>query len=116
EFGNGFMRLALASKSPIVPVAVIGAEEQAPALHNSRTLAKLVGAPAFPITPTWPLLFPVGIMPYPVKYRLHFGEPLTFNGDPDEDDDIISSKVKAVKSSIQAMIYKGLKKRRHIFW
>ncbi|MBM4386971.1 MAG: acyltransferase family protein, partial [Deltaproteobacteria bacterium] len=42
EFGNGFMRLALASKSPIVPVAVIGAEEQAPALHNSRTLAKLV--------------------------------------------------------------------------
>ncbi|NOZ00863.1 MAG: acyltransferase family protein, partial [Deltaproteobacteria bacterium] len=68
EFGHGFMRLALQTRSPIVPVAVIGGEEQAPSFHNSRTLAMLFGAPSFPITPT--------LFPLPVRYRLHFGEPM----------------------------------------
>jgi 1-acyl-sn-glycerol-3-phosphate acyltransferase len=116
EFGTGFMRLALAAKTPIVPVAVIGGEEQMPALWNWKTMADILGFPAFPITPTFPLIFPLGIVPYPVKYRLYFGDPMTFRGDPDEDDDLINKKVKLVRSSIQALIYKGLQERKHIFW
>ena len=60
-FGSGFMRLALATKTPIVPVAVVGSEEQAPAIANLTSVARLLGMPAFPITLTWPLLGPLGL-------------------------------------------------------
>lgn len=116
EFGNGFMRIALSTKTPIVPVALIGAEEQAPTLYNAKFIGKLFGFPAFPLTPTFPWIFPFGILPYPVKYRIYFGEPLFFKGDPEDDDEKISLKVKKVKSTIQAMIHKGLSERKHIFW
>ena len=112
EFGLGFMRLALESRAPIVPIAVIGAEEQAPAV-NVRSLARLVGSPAFPIMP-FPPFFP--IMPLPTKYRIYFGEPQLFTGDPDDDDEVIEAKVKEVKHRIQSMIHVGLKERRHVFW
>jgi 1-acyl-sn-glycerol-3-phosphate acyltransferase len=112
EFGTGFMRLALETNAPIVPVAVVGAEEQAPAL-NLKPLAKIVGAPAFPLMPL-PPFFP--ILPYPVKYRIYFGEPLTFDGDSDDDDEVMAEKVVVVRNHIQSMLRVGLKERRHIFW
>jgi 1-acyl-sn-glycerol-3-phosphate acyltransferase len=112
EFGLGFMRLALETNAPVVPVAVIGAEEQAPAV-NLKPLANLLGAPAFPLMPL-PPFFP--ILPYPTKYRLYFGEPIHFAGDPDDDDDVIAEKVTHVRNQIQSMIRVGLKDRRHIFW
>jgi len=112
DFGLGFMRLALETDTPIVPIAVIGAEEQAPAI-NVKALAKLLGAPALPLTPI-PPFFP--IVPLPVKYRLYFGEPLRFDGDPDDDDEVIGDKVRTVKNSIQSMIQLGLKERKHVFW
>jgi 1-acyl-sn-glycerol-3-phosphate acyltransferase len=111
EFGLGFMRLALETHTPIVPVAVIGAEEQAPAV-NLKPLAKLLSAPAFPLVPLPPFL-PV---PYPTKYRIYFGEPLHFEGDPDDEDDVLAEKVKHVRNEIQSMIRVGLKERKHIFW
>jgi 1-acyl-sn-glycerol-3-phosphate acyltransferase len=111
EFGSGFMRLALETKTPIVPVAVIGAEEQAPAF-NFKPLAKLLGAPAFPVVPHPPFL-PI---PYPVKYRLYFGEPLCFVGDPDDEDDVLEVKVRHVRNEIQSMLRSGLRERKHIFW
>ena len=112
EFGSGFLRLALQTRSPIVPTAVIGAEEQAPA-WNARPLARLIGAPAFPLTPI-PPFFP--IVPLPTRYRIWFGEPITFEGDPDDDDEVIDEKVKAVKNRIQSMIHVGLRERRRVFW
>jgi 1-acyl-sn-glycerol-3-phosphate acyltransferase len=112
QFGLGFMRLALQTGTPVVPVAVIGAEEQAPAV-NVKPLARLVRAPAFPLMP-FPPFFP--ILPLPVKYRLYFGEPLSFVGDPDDDDEIIDEHVRTVKNSIQSMIQMGLKERKHVFW
>lgn len=111
-FGLGFMRLALETDTPIVPVAVIGAEEQAPAV-NVRPLARLLGAPSFPVVPYPPF---VPLVPLPVKYRLYFGEPMRFTGDPDDDDDALHDKVRAVRNRIQSMLHVGLRARRHVFW
>ena len=111
-FGHGFMRLALESGAPIVPIAVIGAEEQAPAF-NLRSVARLVGAPAFPIMPFPPF---VPIVPLPVKYRLYFGEPMHFEGDPDDDEDVLEEKVRSVKHAIESLVHLGLRARKHVFW
>jgi len=110
EFGLGFMRLALETQTPIVPVAVVGAEEQAPALVDVKPIAKLFGFPAFPITPT------VLPFPLPTKYRLYFGDPMRFTGRPDDEDAELEKKVQTVKSTIQSMLDSGLAQRKHVFW
>jgi 1-acyl-sn-glycerol-3-phosphate acyltransferase len=112
EFGLGFMRLALQTRTPIVPVAVIGAEEQLPA-WNAAPLARLLGAPALPILPFPPFL---AIAPLPTKHRVYFGEPLTFAGDPDDDDEVIEVMVKRVRAQVQSMLLVGLRERQHVFW
>ena len=112
DFGTGFMRLALEMHAPIVPIAVIGAEEQAPAI-NVKSIARLVGAPSFPVVP-YPPFFPV--LPLPVKYRLYFGEPIWMTGDPDDDEDVLEDKARTVKARIQSMVQQGLRERAHVFW
>jgi 1-acyl-sn-glycerol-3-phosphate acyltransferase len=114
EFGLGFMRLAIETDTPVVPVAVIGAEEQYVSVANLEALAKVLRMPAFPIIPQ--LLLPGGQLPLPTKYRLWFGEPMRFSGDPDDDDAVIDEKVWLVKQTIQSMLNRGLKERKHIFW
>jgi 1-acyl-sn-glycerol-3-phosphate acyltransferase len=111
QFGLGFMRLALETHTPIVPVAVVGAEEQAPAI-NIKPLARLLDMPAFPVVPYPPF---VPIVPLPVKYRLYFGEPMTFQGDADDDDEVLEEKVRVVRNSIQSMIQVGLRERTGVF-
>jgi 1-acyl-sn-glycerol-3-phosphate acyltransferase len=113
DFGLGFMRLALETKAPIVPIAVIGGEEQYPALGNFKGLAKLLKMPVFPLIPQVLLGMPV---PLPTKYRLYFGEPMMFEGDPDEDDGDIKARVEGVRESIQSMLARGLAARKHVFW
>jgi 1-acyl-sn-glycerol-3-phosphate acyltransferase len=114
EFGLGFMRLALETGTPIVPIAVIGAEEQYISLGNFGSLAKAFGMPNFPILPQ--ILLPGGQLPLPTKYRITFGEPMSFEGDPDDDDAVIEEKVAKVRGTIQSMLNRGLKERRSIFW
>ena len=112
EFGLGFMRLALETNAPIVPVAVVGSEEQAPAIANPKWLARLLRIPAFPVTLTWPHLGPLGMIPLPVKYRIYFGEPMYFEGYHNDGDDVIASKVEAVKHRIDSMINSALEARQ----
>jgi 1-acyl-sn-glycerol-3-phosphate acyltransferase len=109
EFGTGFMRIAVETQTPILPVAVVGAEEQAPALFDFKQVAKAIGFPALPITPT---LVP---LPLPVKYHLWFGEPLRFSGSADDEDAELERKVREVKGQIQGLIERGLQERKGIF-
>jgi 1-acyl-sn-glycerol-3-phosphate acyltransferase len=115
RFGLGFMRLALETDTPIVPVGIVGSEEQSPGLLRSRWLGKLVGAPVAPITLTFPWLGLASFLPLPVKFRLHFGEPLHFDGDPDDEDAVIEKKVDTVKDAIRAGIAEGLAARKGWF-
>jgi len=112
EFGTGFMRLALEMQAPIVPIAVIGAEEQAPAV-NVKAIARLLRAPSFPVVPYPPF---VPVLPLPVKYRLYFGEPIRVTGDPDDDDEVLDDRARIIKNRIQSMIHQGLREREHVFW
>ena len=110
NFGLGFMRLALETNTPIVPISVIGAEEQSPALVNVKPVAKLLGFPVAPLTVT-------GVpFPLPTKYRIYFGDPLFFTGRADDEDAELEKKVKVVKAAIQTMLDAGLKERKHVFW
>jgi 1-acyl-sn-glycerol-3-phosphate acyltransferase len=111
SFGTGFMRIALAASAPIVPVALIGAEEQAPAIANLAPLAKKFGMPALPLI--FPQIIP---LPLPVKYRIYIGEPMYFTGDGTEDDDEIGAMVQKTKAKIQEMIDEGLLQRKNIFF
>ena len=115
RFGLGFMRLALETDTPILPVGIVGAEEQSPGLANVKSLGRLIGAPAFPITPLFPWLGLAGFIPLPVKFRIHFGDPIRFEGDPSEDDASIEKKVEVVKSSIRDLVSEGLSARKGWF-
>lgn len=108
-FGLGFMRLALETGTPIVPVGVVGAEEQAPALVDLKGVARVLGLPSLPVTP-W------GVpLPLPVKYHLHFGDPLSFQGSPDEDDAELERKVEVVRGAIRGLLERGLAERKGVF-
>lgn len=114
DFGLGFMRLALQTDTPIVPVAVVGGEEQYISFGNLERAAKIFGMPTFPLVPQF--FVPGAQWPLPTKYRVEFGEPIQMEGDPDDDDSEIEKKVQVVRQTIQKMLDRGLKERRAIFW
>ncbi len=115
KFGLGFMRLALSTGAPIIPVAVLGSEEQYPTLYNLESLGKIVGLPAVPI---WAqMIVPVfGLLPLPVKYHLEFGEPMYFASDGDEEDATVSLLVEDVRVAINEMLESQRGQRRSLFW
>jgi 1-acyl-sn-glycerol-3-phosphate acyltransferase len=115
RFGLGFMRLAMETNTPIVPVGIVGAEEQSPGLLRSRALGRIIGAPVAPVTLTFPWLGALGVVPLPVKFRIHFGEPLRFEGDSADDDATIEKQVDVVKGAIDELIAEGLAARRGWF-
>ena len=115
RFGTGFMRLALETGTPVVPVGIVGSEEQSPGLYDAKVLGRLIGSPAFPITATFPLFGLLGFLPLPVKYRLHFGDPIYFEGEPQEEDASIQEKVDVVKDRIALLIEEGLAERSSWF-
>lgn len=115
RFGLGFMRLALETETPIVPVAVIGSEEQQPGFANLPRIGRLLGMPSFPITLGFPWLGPLGMLPLPVKYHLYFGEPILFEGSPAEEDAAVQQKVDVVRKVISELFERGRGERRGVF-
>jgi len=115
RFGLGFMRLALETQTPIVPVAIIGSEEQNPGIANFESLGHALGLPSLPITLGFPWLGPLGLLPLPTKYHIHFGVPMRFEGDPNDEDAAIQAHVNQVRDAIHAMFAEGLRERRGVF-
>jgi 1-acyl-sn-glycerol-3-phosphate acyltransferase len=111
RFGTGFLRLALETKTPIVPVAVVGAEETYPAFMHLTGLAKFFKVPYIPVTPLFPLFGPLGALPLPAKIYVRFGKPLRFEGDPDAPDAVVQEMVDEVRSALMTEIQEGLRRR-----
>ena len=119
RFGRGgAIRLAAAAKAPIVPVSIVGAEEAMPLITKVGWLAKAVGLPYIPVTPTLPLLGPLGLIPYPTKWYIDFGEPIdvTHLGDDVIGDRVQLNKLnEELRATIQRMIDERLRERKTIF-
>ena len=116
RFGTGFMRLALQTGVPVVPIGIVGAEEQQPGFANLESLGRRLGLPSLPITISQPWFGPLGAaFALPVKYRIRFGEPLRFHGDAWDRDAAIGEKIETVREAIRALIARGLAERRGIF-
>jgi 1-acyl-sn-glycerol-3-phosphate acyltransferase len=113
EFGHGFMRLAMETRTPIVPVAVIGAEEQYLSFGNVKWAARALGIPVFPLVPQ--LLVPGGQLPLPTKYRLFFGEPMHFDGDAG-DDARVADHAYLVREAVAHLLRRGLMQRKSVFF
>ena len=115
RFGTGFARLALQTRTPIVPVGIVGSEEQSPGLMDATSIGRMIGAPAFPITVGFPWLGLFGYLPLPVKFRIHFGEPMYLDGHHQDDDTSIEEQVERVRDQIALLLEEGLAERRSWF-
>lgn len=119
RFGRGgFIEVALRAKVPIVPVAIVGAEEAFPMIGNAKLLASLLRLPYLPITPTFPLLGPLGLLPLPSRWVIEFGEPIAMDGYPDDAADdkmFVFDLTDSIRDRIQQMVNKGLKYRGSAF-
>ncbi|RII22101.1 2-acyl-glycerophospho-ethanolamine acyltransferase [Streptomyces sp. YIM 130001] len=120
RFGRGgFVSTALRARTPIVPCSIVGAEEIYPMVGNSKTLARVLGLPYFPITPTFPWLGPLGGVPLPTKWTIQFGEPIATDGYPPEaaeDPMLMFNLTDQVREQIQHTLYKLLVQRRSVFF
>ncbi|HNC93345.1 MAG TPA: lysophospholipid acyltransferase family protein [Solirubrobacterales bacterium] len=119
RFGRGgFVEVALETGSPIVPVAVVGAEEIYPKLGESKPLARAIGSPYVPVTPTFPWLGPLGLLPLPSRWRIEFLEPIDLSGygpGSSEDRSLVFDLSEQVREQIQEALYRGLVKRGPAF-
>lgn len=119
RFGRGgFIKLCMQTQSPLIPVGVVGAEEIHPIVIKSNILAKTIGVPYIPITPTFPLLGLLGCIPLPTKWSIHFGEPIEFAGySPKaiQDELLVHKLSEKVRIQIQEIIFGLLKKRRSVW-
>lgn len=108
HFKVGFVEQALRAGVPIVPVAVLGSDDQAPILYDLKPLARRLGLPMLPITPTFPWLGPLGLVPYPVSYRIVYGQPLCFHdrfGPGDAGDPrLVRYLTNQVRGAIQQLV------------
>jgi 1-acyl-sn-glycerol-3-phosphate acyltransferase len=119
RFGRGgFVELALRTGAPLAPVAVVGSEEIYPKIGDSRLLARLTGAPYFPVTPTFPLLGPLGAIPLPSKWRIEFCDPIdtsAFGPEDANDRALVLELTEQVRETVQAKLYENLVKRGSAF-
>jgi 1-acyl-sn-glycerol-3-phosphate acyltransferase len=119
RFGRGgFVATAIRSGAPIIPVSVVGSEEIYPMVADLAPVAKFLGLPYFPITPFWPLLGPLGMIPLPSKWRIQFHAPIHVENYPPEaadDQNLVMALADEVRDVVQQGIYDNLKLRRGVF-
>ncbi len=121
RFGRGgFVSAALRAGQPIIPCSIVGAEEIYPMLANAKALARLLGLPYLPVTPTFPLLGPLGAVPLPSKWIIEFGEPIETaslgGAAAAEDPMLVFNLTDQVRETIQSTLYTLLMQRRSIFF
>ena len=120
RFGRGgFIKLGLRTKTPIVPVAIIGAEETNPMLFRIEAFSRALGVPYIPVTPTFPALGPLGLAPAPTKWKIVFGEKISLaeHGPEAADDDILVTQLaERVRASVQSMVDRAVGARRSVFF
>jgi 1-acyl-sn-glycerol-3-phosphate acyltransferase len=119
RFGRGgFVEIALRASAPIVPVAVVGSEEIYPKLADVPALARVIGAPFFPVTPTFPWLGPLGVVPLPSKWRIEFCDPIDTAGygpDAASDRGLVLELTEQVRDTVQQAVYANLVRRGSSF-
>ncbi|MDO9379320.1 MAG: lysophospholipid acyltransferase family protein [Nocardioidaceae bacterium] len=119
RFGRGgFVSAAMRTQVPIVPVSIVGAEEIYPLVGNIPSLARLLGLPYIPITPFFPLLGPLGLIPLPSKWIIEFGEPIrtdAYPADAADDPMLVFNVTDQVRETIQQTLYSLLVDRGHPF-
>ncbi len=119
RFGRGgFVSAALRTGVPIVPLAVVGAEEIYPLVGNIPSLARLLGVPYIPITPLFPWLGPLGLVPLPSKWLLEFGEPIrtdSYDSTAADDPMLVFDVTDQVRETIQQTLYSLLMQRTSVF-
>jgi 1-acyl-sn-glycerol-3-phosphate acyltransferase len=120
RFGRGgFIRVALRSGAPIVPCAVVGAEEIHPIVARADWIGRPLGFPYFPITPTFPWLGPLGLVPLPTKWTIDFADPVSTEGygpEAAEDPILVNQLAEDVRATIQKMIDGRLARRRSVWF
>ena len=119
RFGRGgFVSTAIRAQAPIIPISVVGSEEIYPMLADLGPVARLFGLPYFPVTPFWPWLGPLGLIPLPSKWRIQFHSPIEVSHlDPKDADDqhLVMAMADDVRDVIQRGLYESLKLRRGVF-
>ena len=101
------------------PCAIIGGEETNPLLYRFDRLAELLKLPYLPVTPTFPWLGPLGLIPAPARWKIRFGEPLSFDsyGPEAADDDVLVGRLsERVRGSIQGLLDTGLRERKSVWF
>jgi len=120
RFGRGgFVEVALRTGAPMIPVSIVGAEEIYPMIYNVKSLARLLGFPYFPVTPTFPALGLLGAVPLPSKWIIEYGEPIetkAFTPDAALDPMFVFNLTDQVRDAIQQTLYKNLMHRRSVFF
>lgn len=119
RFGRGgFVSAAMRTGVPIIPCSVVGAEEIYPLVGNIPSLARLLGVPYIPITPLFPLLGPLGLVPLPSKWLIEFGEPIrtdSYDEGAADDPMLVFNVTDQVRETIQQTLYTLLMQRRSVF-
>jgi len=115
---GGFVATAIRTRAPIIPISVVGSEEIYPMVGDLSPVAKMFGLPYFPVTPFWPWLGPLGMIPLPSKWRIQFHPPVDVTGLPPrsaDDQHLVMSLADDVRDTIQRGVYDNLKLRRGVF-
>jgi 1-acyl-sn-glycerol-3-phosphate acyltransferase len=116
---GGFVQVALRSRAPIIPVAVVGSEEVHPVLADVRPLARLLGVPTVPVTPTFPWLGLGGLVPMPSKWFIAFGKPIDvsrFGPDAADDARLVHELSEQIREWIQDTLGQLRPRRRTVFF